>query len=759
MIRADTLSRMGEWLGQEGLTHPFSLLPNKKEYRIFERMSKRKKTPTILQMEAAECGAAALAIVLAYWGRYIPLEELRYECGVSRDGSKASNVLKAARRYGLQAKGFKKEPEDLKTMPLPAIVFWNFNHFVVLEGFHRNKVYINDPASGPRKISYDEFDQSFTGVVLTFEKEASFKKGGKPPSVITAFKKRLLADSASATALSYVVLAGLFLVIPGVVIPVFSRLFIDHVLIDGRIDWVRTILTGMAITMVFRGILEWLQQYYLLRFESKLAITMASRFFWHILRLPISYFSQRFSGEIATRVAINDTISSLISGRLAITIVHLFTMVFYASVMFSYDVRLTVISLCMVGINILALTYVSRIREDGSRKLIQDMGRLHGVTMGGLQGIETLKATGSESDFFAKWAGYEAKTINARQDLQVPTTYLDAVPTLLMTINTAIILTVGSLQVMDGALTMGMLTAYQSLMASFMKPVNSLVALGSSIQAIKGDMGRVDDVLINPVDENISRDEKKKESGEKPKGAAKLQGYVELKNVSFGYNRLEPPLIENLSLTIKPGQRIAFVGMSGSGKSTIAKLISGIYSPWEGEILFDGKPSQEIDRACLNSSIAGVDQDIFLFEGSIADNLSIWDKTISEKQLTHAGKDAMIHNDIISREGGYDNIISEGGTNFSGGQRQRLEIARALVQDPSILILDEATSALDPQTEKAIDENLRKRGCTCIIVAHRLSTIRDCDEIILMQFGKVRQRGSHDALLQEDGPYSRLIED
>lgn len=724
----------------------------------FPDMSKRKKTPTVLQMEAAECGAAALAIILAYWGRYVALEELRYECGVSRDGSKASNVLKAARRYGLQAKGFKKEPADLKKMPLPAIVFWNFNHFIVVEGFHKNKVYINDPASGPRKISFDEFDKSFTGIVLTFEKEASFVKGGKPLSVITAFKNRLMADSASVSALSYVILAGLFLVIPGVVIPVFSRLFIDHVLIDGRIDWVRTILTGMALTMVFRGLLEWLQQYYLLRFETKLGLTMASQFFWHILRLPISYFSQRFSGEIATRVAINDTVASLISGKLAITIVHLFTMVFYVSVMFFYDVRLTIISLGMVTLNILALTYVSRIREDGSRKLIQDMGRLHGVTMGGLQGIETLKATGSESDFFAKWAGYEAKTINARQNLQVPTTYLDAVPALLMTINTATILTVGSLQVMDGALTMGMLTAYQSLMASFMKPVNSLVSLGSSIQAIKGDMGRLDDVLINPIDENISRDDSRNQDSYHAPRASKLEGFVELKNVSFGYNRLEAPLIENLSLTIQPGHRIAFVGMSGSGKSTIAKLISGIYTPWEGEILFDGKPYQEIDRDCLNNSIASVDQDIFLFEGSIADNLSIWDTSISEQQLIRAGKDAKIHDDIVSREGGYDNIINEAGSNFSGGQCQRLEIARALAQEPTILILDEATSALDPQTEKEIDENLRKRGCTCIIVAHRLSTIRDCDEIILMQFGKVRQRGTHEELLKEDGPYSRMIE-
>ncbi len=722
-------------------------------------MSKLKKTPTILQMEAAECGAASLAIILAYWGKYVPLEKLRYECGVSRDGSKASNMLKAARRYGLQAKGFKKEPEDLKHLALPAILFWNFNHFIVLERFHKGYVYINDPASGPRKISYRELDKSFTGVVLTFEKDETFVKSGKPPSMLASLKKRLVSDPASSTALSYIVLAGLFLIIPGIVIPVFSRLFIDHVLIEGRLDWVRTILTGMAITLVFRAILEWLQQYYLLRFETKLALTMAGQFFWHILRLPISYFSQRFSGEISTRVAVNDTISNLISGKLAITIVHLFTMVFYAIVMFSYDVTLTLISLVMVGLNILALSRVSRIREDGSRKLIQDMGKLHGVTMGGLQGIETLKATGSESDFFAKWAGYEAKTINARQALQVPTTYLDAVPPLLMTINTAAILTVGSLQVMDGVLTMGMLTAYQSLMASFMKPVNSLVSLGSAIQSIKGDMRRLDDVLVNPIDETIQRDEKRQQDANSSKQLAKLKGAIELRNITFGYNRLEPPLIEKFSLSIKPGQRVALVGMSGSGKSTIAKLISGIYSPWEGKILFDGKPLEEIDRGCINSSIACVDQDIFLYEGTIGENLSLWDHTVTEQQMVSAGRDAMIHNDIVSREGGYENSIGEGGNNFSGGQRQRLEIARALVQQPSILVLDEATSALDAQTEQKIDRNLRKRGCTCVIIAHRLSTIRDCDEIILMQFGKVRQRGTHDELLLEDGPYARLIKD
>jgi NHLM bacteriocin system ABC transporter peptidase/ATP-binding protein len=721
-----------------------------KKYKKAPR--RRAKTPTILQMEAVECGAAALAMVLAHFGRWVPLEELRQECGVSRDGSKANNVLRAARKYGLEAKGFKySELEKLYELQFPAILFWNFNHFVVLDGFKGDKCILNDPAQGPREITMTELDGSYSGVVLTFKPGPEFKKGGASPKMLPALRRRLVG---SEVALLYTILCGLLLVIPGLIIPTFTRVFIDDYLLGGQTWLVRPLLWAMAGTVVVHGLLTWLQKHTLLRLETKLSLTTSSRFFTHILQLPAAYFGQRFSGEIGSRVMINDRVAQMVSGRLAGMVIDSMMTIFYAALMFLYDVTLTITVILIALLNVGAIKLAARARIDGSRRLMQDRGKLTGVSMNGLQMIETIKATGSEAEFFSRWAGYYAKTINNEQFLQVLSQISTAVPPLVQTMSTAAVLVMGGMKVMNGELTIGMLVAYQTLLSSFTRPLNAFVQFGSDMQELQADMNRLDDVLRYPPDPQYKQTREALKFDPK---VVKLSGHVELRDITFGYSPLEPPLVENFNLVVQPGKRVAFVGASGSGKSTAAKLISGLFQPWSGEVLFDGVPRTQVPRDLIANSLAVVDQEVFLFGGTVTENVSMWDTTVQPQRISRAAKDAAIDDVIEAREGGYQSRVQEGGGNFSGGQCQRLEITRSLVGEPTILILDEATSALDPATEQHIDESLRRRGCTCIIIAHRLSTVRDADEIIVMERGKIVQRGTHEEMKDVDGPYQRLM--
>ena len=713
----------------------------------------REKTPTVIQMEAVECGAAALGIILGYHKKYVALEKLRSECGVSRDGSKASNVLKAARKMGLVAKGFKQSPEEVLQMNQPCILFWNFNHFVVLEGADKKKIYLNDPASGPKKISYEEFQDSFTGVVLTFRKGDDFAPSGKKPSLTKGIINRIRDYK---TPLLFVTLTGLCLVLPGLLMPTFTKIFIDRILVDGMTDWLRPLLLVMVVTLVMQGTLLWLQSYYLLRMQSKMALASSAKFFWHMLRLPVSFFNQRYAGDIGSRVSSNDNVASLLAGPISSAGLNVMMVVFYAALMLSYDVILTCIGVVTVVMNIIALRYVSRVRMDNNTKLIQDSSKLYGMAQNGLSSIETIKASGGEDDFFSSISGKLAKVVNAQQKLAIPTNYLNALPSLLEGLTTVAVLCVGGLRVMNGDLSIGALIAFQMLMSSFIAPVHKILELANSMQDVSADIKRLDDVLNH---ETIDIDGLENHADDNAAPIVKLTGQLELKNISFGYNPLEKPLIENFNLSLKPGSRVALVGGSGSGKSTVAKLIMGLFQPWSGDILFDGKERESYARDTLTHSCAIVDQDIYLFEGSIRENITLWNLSIPEDQIVMAGKAADIHDTIMSRPDGYDAMISEGGVNFSGGQRQRLEIARALVRKPSILVLDEATSALDPATEKKIDREIRKLGCTCVIVAHRLSTIRDCDEIIVMDNGIIAERGTHEELKKLEGVYARLIKE
>ena len=717
----------------------------------------RVKTPTVLQMESVECGAACLAMVLGYYGAFIPLEKLRVECGVSRDGSKASKIVMAARRFGLKADGYKREIAGLRYTTFPAILFWDFCHFVVLEGFKGGKAFINDPASGRRTVSFDEFDASYTGVVLEFSKGEAFEKQGEKTSLFAALRSRA---KGMGSVLLYVILLGLFLVIPGMVIPAFSRFFIDTILVAKLTGFLKPLLIAMGLTALLSGILHLVQRYTLMRFHIKLSLSSSAQFLNHVFRMPVEFFAQRMPGEICNRLLSNDTVAELISTRLTSAAVNLFCIVFYGVLMFRYDVPLTLLCIAMLALNFFVLWLTSEQVKVGSLKAQMEMGNLYGQTMSGISMIETLKASGLENDFYQQWAGQQAKVVLQNQKNSRLSQALSQLPLSLSQMLSLLVLSVGALRVMHGNLTMGMLVAFQTLQVSFMAPVTEFLQMAKEIQSSQADMCRLDDVMNYPVQKRYRDDfeENAAEKGKKWESIEKLHGYVSLRNVTFGYDRLSAPLIENLNLELKPGSRIALVGGSGSGKSTIGKLVCSLYAPWSGEILFDGKKVSEIDRSQFVSSVAMVDQDIFLFEGTVRDNLTMWNpQEEDENSYIQAAKDACIHESIAERPNGYFSSVEEGGKNFSGGQRQRLEIARALTGNPRILVLDEATSALDPITELLVDRNIRRRGCTCIIIAHRLSTIRDCDEIIVLDSGKIMQRGTHEELMEQEGMYRELI--
>ena len=710
----------------------------------------RADTPTVLQMEAVECGAACLAMVLGHYKRWVPLEELRVACGVSRDGSKASNVLRVARVMGMTAKGYKKEPVDLRAMQMPLIVFWNFNHFLVLEGFGDGRVYLNDPGAGKRWVSDAEFDQSFTGVVLAIAPGPDFQLGGDRPSVLRSLARRF---QGSGNAISFLVVCGLALVLPGMAIPVFSRVFIDEILVSQRQSWLLPLLVGMAVTGVLRATIKAFEQYYLLRVETKMALATSARFFWHVLRLPVEFYTQRSPGDISSRVAIADRVAHILSADLTASLLAVVTSLFFGVLMFFYDPGLALIAIATVAVSLGVMQYSASRNTQLNQRLAMDGGKLMGASMNGLVVMETIKSTGGEAGYFAKWAGYQSKFLNSTQEVARIGSNLAQLPVLLTAVGNALILGLGSLRVMDGAMTMGTLVAFQSLVASFIAPANQLVGIAGKLQQAQGDVDRLDDVMKYRVDGLTAPP---------PEGAVlvteKLVGNIEFRNVSFGYSRAEPPLLDNFSLVLTPGQRVALVGPSGCGKSTVSKLMMGLYEPWSGEILFDGRPRNAYDRYALINSIGMVDQDIVLFTGSARDNITMWDTTIAESDIARAAQDACIHDAIMARPGGYDAAIEEGGRNFSGGQRQRIEIARALVNNPRVLVLDEATSALDVATEQLVDDNLRRRGCTCLIVAHRLSTIRDADEIIVLRKGKVVQRGSHSEMIKDrTGAYFALV--
>ena len=719
--------------------------------QIFGIATTRVKVPTILQMEATECGAASLSMILAHYKLWLPLEKLRQECGVNRDGSKASCVIRAARNRGCNANGYRWKADRLKEVgKYPLIIHWEFNHFVVLEGIKGDTVYLNDPAMGRRTVKWEDFRTSYTGVALDIVPNENFKPEGRRYNIFKAVAEKLAQDK---WAVLFILLLNLGMIIPGLASPVFSQIFLDDILTRKHPDWMFNFCLAMTVSWVVCGTMTWLQAVILTKWQRKLTLADSSSFFWHLLRLPMQFFNQRYAAEVASRVSFNESIAGVLSGPAATAVLNLLVAIFYLLLLLQYNVTLTIIGVFFSSVDIIIFFALRRHLTDLNMKIQQDAGKGYGVTMNGLMMIETIKANGNEADFFSKWAGYKAKVLSASQDAALWQMTATIIPTLLGGINGALIMTLGGFSIMDGAMTAGMFMAFQNLMGSFQAPVGALLSLGSTLQSTEMQMQRLDDVRRYEIDDLNCREEEVSDHVDR------LNGDLELREIDFGYSPLEKPLLSKFSLHIEPGHWVAVVGESGSGKSTVAKVVTGIYEEWSGEVRFDGKLRREIPRAAIVNSVAAVDQDIFQITGTVTENLTLFDSSIEKAEVIRAAKDACIHDDILQLEKGYDSQVSEGGLNFSGGQRQRLEIARALAINPSLLILDEATSALDPMTEQIVLENIRRRGCSCLIVAHRLSTIRDCDEIIVLEHGEVMERGTHREMMKHDGPYRRLIEE
>lgn len=724
-------------------------MENNKKVKIKRPLTKGvAKVPVVMQMEALECGAASLAMICAYYNKWIPLEQIRVDCGVSRDGANAKNLLVAARSYGFTAKGYRYEPDDLKKNgKFPCIIHWNFNHFVVLDGFKGKKAVINDPAKGNYTVSMETFDKSFTGICLMFEPNENFVPSGKRKSVLSFAVKRL---NGAKVAVVFVVFTTLISALIGVITPAFSRIFMDRLLTHESPDWFYPFLIALSAMSALQLVISALETYYSNRINGKLATVGSSTFLWKVLHLPMEFFSQRLAGDIQGRQGSNAGIANSVVNTFAPLALNAIMMVFYLVVMIRYSWILTLVGLSSLVINAWMSSIISKKRVNITRVSMRDAGKLAGATVAGVEMIETIKASGAENGFFERWAGYQASVNAQKVKYAKINQYLGMIPSVVSTITGIVVLTLGVWFAMEGTFTVGMIMAFQGVLSSFSAPATTFISAGQTIQEMRTQMERVEDVMEYREDDCYKTEVKEE-------NFSKLKGTIELKNVTFGYSRLSEPVIRDFSLTVKPGQRVALVGTSGCGKSTISKLVSGLYQPWSGEILYDGKHLSEIDRDVFTGSLAVVDQEIALFEGTIAENIKMWDNSIEDFEMIMAARDSQLHEEIMRRDGGYNYRIAEGGKDFSGGQRQRLEIARVLAQDPSIIILDEATSALDAKTEYDLVKAVKDRGITCIVVAHRLSTIRDCDEIIVLDHGVTVERGTHEELYAKGGKYTQLV--
>ncbi|KTD10662.1 hypothetical protein Lgra_1628 [Legionella gratiana] len=711
------------------------------------KMSQRRaKTPVILQMEATECGSTALAIIMAYYGKFVTSEEIRSVCSVSRDGTTAINIVRAARHYGMNAHGYNLDIDELNQVEVPFIVFWEFNHFLIVEGYNQQKVYLNDPAKGSRIVDWDEFEEGYTGVVLEIEPGETFIRSGQPePGTFHLLWQRVGHNQ---IALLFISLITLFLILPKAAIPLFTKIFIDELLTNHQTSLILPIFLGIGTATLIEILLIWLQRQSLIRLKIKLEMINTMSFLWHLLHIPMRYFQQRSTGDIIDRQQVNEHVSATLAEDVPDALVHCIEILAYSTIILILSWPIGIIVILLIVANIIILINTKRYLINLSRRFAQEQGKLYGIEMNGLQIIETIRVGALEDHFFNRWLGHYTGLLQSEQRITWCKMLINLFPQSIGFCITLIILCLGAYLTMIGQITVGTIIALQALAGLTLGPLNQLIGFINTINEIRGDLVRLNDVMDTKIDSHFEVEDTFKSDFLQKKSDTILQ----IQTLSYSYSPLDPPIINELSLSVFAGQRVALVGASGSGKSTLAQLICGLFHANTGQILINNYPLAHLSRQALSQFIAYVDQNAFFFQGSLRDNLTFWNPHIPDQEIYPLLRLVNLEEEIRSR-GGLEMSITEGGSNLSGGQCQRLEIVRALLRKPQLLILDEATAALDLHTESIIYQNFIALNCTLFIIAHRLHAIRNCDQILVLHNGCIAEQGTHTELMELKGIY------